>query len=59
MISTPMGMTEPKVVNKVVTQGGALGPKLCSVQIDNIGKDAIESGEHLYKYKGEVINHWE
>ena len=52
VVSTPNGMTEPKVVNDVVTQGGSLGPKLCAVQIDNIGKDALESGENLYKYKG-------
>ena len=47
-------MTDPVLIQNVLTQGGSLGPKLCSVQIDNIGKEAIESGDHLYLYKGEV-----
>ena len=47
-------MTEPRTVEKVVTQGGSLGPKLCSIQVDNIGKEALNNGEHLYMYKGEV-----
>lgn len=54
MISIPSGMTEPIKVEKLVTQGGSLGPKLCSIQIDNIGKEALDIGEHLYMYKGEV-----
>ena len=54
IISTPNGMTDPVTVEKVVTQGGVLGPKLCSIQIDNIGKEALNSGDHLYMYKGDI-----
>ena len=41
------------IKNKIV-QGGVLGPRLCSVQIDIFGKECIEDHKYLYMYKGVV-----
>ena len=53
-VRTPGGLTERKVVERIVTQGGVTGPMCCAVQTDKIGKEAIERNEYLYMYKGEV-----
>ena len=54
-VKTPCGMTNRAKVEKIVTQGGVTGPLLCSVQTDEIGKSSMETGEHLYLYKGTVV----
>ena len=53
-IRTPAGLTERTLMERIVMQGGVTGPLCCSVQTDDIGKKSIESGEHLYMYKGTV-----
>ena len=53
-VRTPGGLTERAIIERVVTQGGVTGPLCCSVQTDAIGKKSIESGKHLYMYKGAV-----
>ena len=35
-------------------QGGVWGPLQCSVQIDEIGKECLQTGKYIYKYKGSV-----
>ena len=53
-IKTPGGMTKRVTIDRIVTQGGVTGPLCCSVQTDDIGKKSLETGEHLYMYKGVV-----
>ena len=53
-IRTPAGLTERTLMERIVMQGGVTGPLCCSVQTDDIGKKSMESGEHLYMYKGTV-----
>ena len=53
-VRTPAGLTERKIVERIVTQGGVTGPLCCSVQTDDIGKQSMEKGTHLYMYKGVV-----
>ena len=53
-VKTPHGLTERKVVDKIVLQGGVFGPIKCSVQVDTIGKECLENEKHLYKYKDTV-----
>ena len=53
-VRTPSGLTERKIIERIVTQGGVTGPICCAVQTDKIGKDAIENNEYLYMYKGNV-----
>ena len=54
-INTPVGKTDRVDINEIVTQGGPLGPIMCSVQIDEIGKEALERNEYLYNYKNVKI----
>ena len=35
-------------------QGGVWGPLQCSVEVDRIGKECLENGKYLYKYKESV-----
>ena len=53
-VKTPFGTTERVKIEKIVTQGGVTGPLLCSIQTDCIGKSSLETGKHLYHYKGSV-----
>ena len=57
-VKTPWGSVSPRTEFKnIEMQGGVLTPLKCSVQIDSIGADCLESVEHsemLYKYKGFV-----
>ena len=53
-VRTPGGFTDRVFINRIVTQGGVTGPLCCAVHTDAIGKDSLESGEHLYLYKGKV-----
>ena len=51
---TPAGMTNRVTIERIVTQGGVTGPLCCAVQTDDIGKRSLETGRHLYMYKGTV-----
>ena len=53
-VKTPGGLTERKIIERIVTQGGVTGPICCAVQTDKLGKDAMNSNEYLYMYKGTV-----
>ena len=50
-IRTPVGNSEKFEINDNVMQGGVWGPLQCSIEIDQIGKECMEKGEKLYKYK--------
>ena len=53
-VNTPVGQTTRMTVNRIVTQGGPLGPRLCSTQVDSLGKECLNTGENVYMYRGEV-----
>ena len=53
-VKTPGGLTERKLLERIVTQGGVTGPVCCAVQTDKIGKDSLAHNEYLYMYKGEI-----
>ena len=50
-INTPFGQTESAKVEDVEAQGSVLSPIRCSIQIDSLGKECIDSNENVYKYK--------
>ena len=53
-VKTPFGITERKLVEKIVLQGEVFGPLDCSVTVATFGKECMEEKKHLYMYKGEV-----
>ena len=57
-VKTPWGSTTPRVeFRDIEMQGGVLTPLKCSVQLDTLGLECLNSTEHskiLYKYKGFV-----
>ena len=54
-IKTTNGLTERRIVNEIVQQGGVWGPKFCSNQFDTFGKECEMEEKHQYKYKG-ILN---
>ena len=50
-VKTPAGLTERKLVEKIVMQGEVTGPGQCSNQIDTFGKECLKEGKLLYEYK--------
>ena len=54
VVRSPAGLTEMFEVEECVAQGSGLGPTLCAVSVDNIGRDALARKEHVYMYKGSV-----
>ena len=53
-VKTPVGKTKRGVITNAIIQGDVFGPMLCGKQIDEIGKECLEAGKYLYRYKGEV-----
>jgi hypothetical protein len=53
-VKTPCGVTDMFELERIVLQGSVFGPMKCSVQMDTIGKDALQTGTSLLKYKGAV-----
>ena len=53
-VKSPFGITERKVVNRIVMQGETFGPLCCSVQVDGFGKECIQKKKLLYYYKNQV-----
>ena len=54
-VNTPCGQTDRISMPSIVAQGGSWGVMKCSVQIDKIGKKALETqNENLLKYKNEI-----
>ena len=55
-VKTPWGSLSKRVqLNKIEMQGTVPAPLKCSVQLDTLGKECLESGEGLYRYK-ECLN---
>ena len=50
-VKTPVGITERFEIQENILQGGQWGPIQCSIEVDEIGKECLDSGEKLYKYK--------
>ena len=53
-VNTPHGLTERKLLKRLVQQGGTWGPIMCSNSVDTIGKKVWITGETCYKYKSSV-----
>ena len=47
-IDTPVGMTSKISIPDIVAQGGVLGSLMCSVQIDNISREALNRDTFIY-----------
>ena len=54
MVKTPCGTTDMFELERLVLQGSVFGPIKCSVQMDTLGREALQTGEGLFKYKGVV-----
>ena len=55
-VKTPWGSVTDRVqLNEIEMQGTVPAPLKCSIQMDTLGKECLESGECLYKYK-ECVN---
>ena len=54
VMKTPCGVTYMFELQRIVLQGSVFGPIKCSVQMDTIGKDSLQTGNGLLKYKGAV-----
>ena len=55
VLKTPCGPTERFELNRIVLQGSVFGPIKCAVQIDTLGRQALQTGCGIFKYK-EVID---
>ena len=53
-VQTHGGISQRKVVKKIICQGDPWGPIECSLQIDEIGKESLQTDLEPYKYKGQV-----
>ena len=49
-VKTPVGKTDRGIIKK----GDVFGPMMCGKQIDEIGRECLESAKYTYAYKGEV-----
>ena len=54
VVKTPCGPTEMFELNRIVLQGSVFGPIKCAVQMDTLGRQALESGFGIFKYKGTI-----
>ena len=48
VVKTPVGVTARFKIEKIVVQGSDFGPIKCSVQIDTIGRTALQTGFGVY-----------
>ena len=52
-VKTPWGSLSERVeMKEIEMQGTVPAPLKCSVQLDTLGKECLQTGEGLYKYKG-------
>ena len=52
-VKTPWGSISKRVqMNQIEMQGTVPAPLKCSVQLDTLGKECLETGDGLYQYKG-------
>ena len=54
VVKTPCGVTDNFELERIVLQGSVFGPIKCSVQMDTIGREALQTGNGIYKYKGTI-----
>ena len=54
VVKTPCGATEQFELERIVLQGSVFGPIKCSVQMDTLGREALQSGVGLFKYKSTI-----
>ena len=50
-IKTPVGLTDRRNLQNIVTQGGTFGPIECANSIDKIGQKSFSEGKNLLLYK--------
>ena len=53
-VKTPVGRTDRRIINNVVTQGDVFGPMFCSKQVDTFGQECLIENKSTYLYRGEV-----
>ena len=53
-VQTHGGISQRKVVEKIICQGDPWGPIEYSIQLDEIGKESLQKDLEPYKYKGLV-----
>ena len=51
---TPFGMTERKLIEKIVMQGVTWSPLKCSCVVDKVGADCLTEHKYVYVYKEKV-----
>ena len=51
-IKTHEGTSQRTVVNNIICQGEPWGPIECSLEVDNIGKESVNTRLDPHKYKG-------
>ena len=49
-----MGLKKRKSIHRKVTQGDPLGPTMCAVNIDKIGKETLQRDHYNYTYKENI-----
>ena len=54
VVKTPVGVTDMFELHRIVLQGSVFGPIKCSVQMDTLGREALQTGVGVYKYKNAV-----
>ena len=52
VVKTPCGTTDNFELERIVLQGSVFGPIKCAVQMDTLGREALQTGVGIYKYKG-------
>ena len=54
VVKTPCGPTERFELDRIVLQGSVFGPIKCAVQMDTLGRQALQTGCGIFKYKGVI-----
>ena len=54
VVKTPCGPTERFELERIVLQGSVFGPIKCAVQMDTLGRQALQTGFGIFKYKGVI-----
>ena len=54
VVKTPCGTTDQFELERIVLQGSVFGPIKCSVQMDSLGREALQTGCGLFKYRSTI-----
>ena len=54
LVKTPCGVTDMFELGRIVLQGSVFGPIKCSVQMDTLGKESLQTGQGIFKYKDTI-----